>query len=79
MQAEHPLRAFRRAAKLSLSELAAKVGSTKASLSRIEQGHQRPSLNLVGRLKEATGGAVTADDFLTWPEIARPVESGVAA
>lgn len=60
----HPLKTYRERCGITLYELAELVGSTKASLSRVENGKQTPSLDLIGKLKEATGGALTADDFL---------------
>jgi transcriptional regulator with XRE-family HTH domain len=64
MDRDHPLKLWREKRGLTLDELAERVGSSKATLSRIESGKQTPSLGLIGRLKEATNGEVTADDFL---------------
>lgn len=64
----HRLRIFRQQEKLSAAALAGTVGATKASICRIEQGKQTPSLDLMFRLVEATKGFLTADDFnLTAP------------
>lgn len=60
----HPLRAYRIKTGLSLEDLANAAKTTKSTLSRIETGGINPSLDLIARLKEATGGAVSADDFL---------------
>jgi transcriptional regulator with XRE-family HTH domain len=60
----HPLRLYRDRASISLEELAKQCGSTRATLSRIENGLQSPSLALIERIRDATGGAVRADDFL---------------
>lgn len=60
----HPLKAYRIAKNMSLEELAALARSSTASLSRIENGRQEPSLALIRRLKEVTDGAVAADDFI---------------
>jgi len=42
----------------------AAVGVDRATISRIRRGLNRPSWELAGRIKLATEGAVTADDFL---------------
>lgn len=60
----HPLRTYRQKTDISLAKLAEKVGTTRASLSRIECGRQTPSLDLVSRIIKATGGKLKADDFL---------------
>lgn len=60
----HPLRAYRVEQQISLQALADAVGVTKPTMSRIERGKQKPSLDLIDRLVSETGGAVTADDFL---------------
>lgn len=46
------------------------VGASEATISRLRNGKQAPSYALVRRIREATGGAVTADDFL--PALADP-------
>lgn len=60
---EHPLRRYRRDAGLTLEALSARLGISKASLSRVETGRQTPSLALLQRITAATDGAVTANDF----------------
>ncbi len=65
---EHPLRRYRKDTETTLDALAEKIGATAATLSRIETGKQDPSLDLVRRLIEATGGAVSASDFLSAPQ-----------
>lgn len=60
----HPLRAYREKHGLALEALARRVGRTRQSMSRIERGKQKPSLDLIDRLVSETGGAVSADDFL---------------
>jgi transcriptional regulator with XRE-family HTH domain len=81
MQDKHPLRTYRKRANKSLEELAKECGTTRATLSRVETGHQSPSLDLIDRIRTATGGAVRADDFLPFrlndqdessPSAARP-------
>jgi transcriptional regulator with XRE-family HTH domain len=70
MENEHPLRLYRDRAGLSLEELANACGSTRATLSRIENGLQNPSLALIERIRDATCGAVRADDFLPFRGVA---------
>jgi len=48
----------------SARELASRVETTEATISRLKNGHALPSLELAGRIAIATGGAVTANDFL---------------
>lgn len=45
-------------------ELAQRAGTTEATISRLKNGRVQPSLELAGRIAEATGGAVTANDFI---------------
>lgn len=52
---EHPLRRYRTAKDISLETLAKRVGSTKASLSRIETRLQMPSPALARVLQKVTG------------------------
>ncbi len=49
---------------ISARELASQVETTEATISRLKNGHALPSLELAGRIAIATGGAVTANDFL---------------
>lgn len=65
---EHALRTYRRNRGISLEHLAASAGTTKATLSRIELGRQMPSAGLIAKLRDATGGAVSADDFVPQAE-----------
>ncbi len=58
----HALTEFRNARRLTLRDLAQRVGATVATLSRIENGTRSPSLALVARLKAETG--LSADAFL---------------
>ena len=52
----------REEAQISLDEMAARVGVSKATISRIERYLQSPRLTLVARIKNELD--VTADDFL---------------
>lgn len=69
MRKLHPLRAYRYSNLITLDELAAKVRTTPASLSRIERRRQAPSLGMLDRLVKATG--LSADDFLGTRRIER--------
>lgn len=40
-----------------------RVGVSEATISRLRNGKQSPSLALIRRIAEATGGVVTANDF----------------
>lgn len=58
------IKAFRRERGLSLRQLGELVGVTAASISRIENGQQDPSSDLLRRLHEVSGGLVTPNDIL---------------
>lgn len=64
------LREYRSERGLSQEDFARTVGVKKATISRIEKGRRVPSMGLVSRICEATGGALNANDFL--PEAAEP-------
>ncbi len=49
---------------ISARELALRAGTTEATISRLRHGRAQPSLELAQRIADATGGAVTANDFL---------------
>lgn len=55
MQQEHPLRQWRRANKITLSELAARLGCSIAHLSEVETRGKDVSLNLARKLSHETG------------------------
>lgn len=61
---EHPLARYRRRHKLTLVELAARVGSSQAMLSRIECGEREASVPLLRRLVAVTNGEVTIDEII---------------
>jgi len=52
---EHALTTFRRENEISVADLAARVGSTRQTIYRIEAGEQTPSPALAGRIQEITG------------------------
>lgn len=62
---EHALKKFRTDANMTLAKFGEQVGASKGFLSRIENGRQRPSIDLIERIIAATAGAVRADDFLS--------------
>jgi transcriptional regulator with XRE-family HTH domain len=64
MSTNHPLREYRKKLGLSLDEIAARAGTTKSSVSRIELYQISPPLALVGRLVHATDGWLRPDDFM---------------
>jgi phosphopantothenoylcysteine decarboxylase/phosphopantothenate--cysteine ligase len=45
-------------------DFAKAIGTTEATISRLRHGRAQPSLDLAQRISEATGGAVTANDFM---------------
>lgn len=61
---KHALTRFRERRGLSMAELARMAETSRQTIHRIENGDQWPSRDLMAKLKEVTGGAVTADDFL---------------
>lgn len=64
----HPLKAWRNSQTPPVTQgtLASRAGTTKGHVSKIEAGLLEPQLELVRRLVEATGGAVTADEIVWW-------------
>lgn len=73
---EHPLRTYRVARNLSIDALAAKVGASKSTISRVETGDQRPSFDLLQRLLKETG--ISADDFLAFDPRPAPASEHAA-
>lgn len=61
---DHPLIDFRKKNGLSRRAMAERVHTSRQTIHRIEKGDQTPSLALVGRIINATGGELRADDFL---------------
>jgi hypothetical protein len=60
----HPLRIWRLANDYTVAGLAALAELSTATVSRIENRRQTPSLAMIKRLIEASGGALVAGDFL---------------
>lgn len=61
---EHPLRKYRRENDLSLEVLAERVGTTRATISRIETLVREPSAEMMRKISAATNGVVTPNDLL---------------
>jgi phosphopantothenoylcysteine decarboxylase/phosphopantothenate--cysteine ligase len=61
----------------SARKLAAHAGTTEATISRLRHGRALPSLELARRIAEATGGAVTANDFVAPDQAARGTGGGL--
>lgn len=65
-----PLRRYRLKHKLSQSQLAALIGTTTPTVSRLETGDRLPSFAMVLKIVAVTNGNVTADDFMPARETA---------
>ena len=63
------------------SDFADLISVDKSNVSRWINGHVRPEWDVIKRIKDATGGAVTADDFLDTPQSSDvdPTSNGKAA
>jgi hypothetical protein len=61
----HPLKYFLADREMSQAEFAKRIGSTQASVSRYVAGARMPRREHLARIRKATGGTVTADDFLS--------------
>jgi transcriptional regulator with XRE-family HTH domain len=59
----HPLKAYRKARKIPLHDVAKATQLSKASLSRIEAYKQSPSRPSLDRLIKYAGGLLTPNDF----------------
>jgi len=60
---EHPLRKWRKSKGLTLEAAAAKVGTSRHVWSDWERGRRTPSKEFMPRVRELTGGIVSADHF----------------
>lgn len=77
-EVKHPLRDWRERHRVSLRELAERLGDTEAgplisyaSLGRIERGLQPPSWAVLERIYEITDGQVAPNDFIGAADSAR--------
>ena len=52
---KHQITAYRKAFGQSLADMAAVLGTTKAHLSKIENGSRKPSIVLAKRISDMTG------------------------
>jgi len=64
MAMTHPLTRYIETSDVGRTALAKAAGTSRQTIHRIERGEQSPSLDLIGRLIDATGGALRADDFM---------------
>lgn len=55
---------YLRETKRTAADFAAEVGTTEATISRIRNRRQTPSLEMAVRVSKATGGQVTPSDLL---------------
>jgi hypothetical protein len=60
---DHPLRIWRRASRRSLEAVAAEIGWSASTISRVERGLQKPAPQLVRRIIEVAGGALDLAAF----------------
>ena len=67
------LKRYREAQGLKQDELAVRLGTTAATISRIEAGTRYPSVKLMRQIMAATNGAITPNDFVV------PTETGASA
>ncbi len=56
--------AYRNLVRLTLKEMAEKLGIAVSYLSMIEAGHRRPSPDLAKKMMEVSDGAITLEDAL---------------
>jgi len=60
---EHPLRAWRKAKGLTLEAAAGAVGTSRQVWSDWERGRRRPNGDFMPKVRQFTGGQITADHF----------------
>ena len=58
------LKTFRKSEKLTLDQMAARLGVSGATVQRWETGKMRPDWKHIPAIERATGGKVTAADFV---------------
>lgn len=68
--AQHPLTRYIETRDVGRTALAKAAGTTRQTIHRIERGEQSPSLEMIGKLIEATNGVLRADDFMPRRETA---------
>ncbi len=65
---EHPLRAYRVRKNIIAEVFGARVGVSKSTISRIENGKHNFTRDLVRRIVDETGGEVTAEQLVSYVE-----------
>ena len=60
---EHPLRKWRKSQGLTLETAASRIGTSRQVWSDWERWRRRPGPALMPKVRELTGGAISADDF----------------
>ena len=60
---DHPLRKWRKAKGLTLEAVARQIGTSRQVWSDWERGCHKPGPDLMPKVRELTGGAITADTF----------------
>lgn len=70
MTAIHPLRRWRKEKELTGTTLGRLIGVSKSTVSGYETGKRTPRMRTLKRIRELTGGSVTADHFLSMVEAA---------
>lgn len=63
---------------ISQTEFARIIQASQVAVSRYVSGHRMPGRERLLRIREATGGAVSADDFLDCVQEAAPVPAEAA-
>lgn len=56
-------------------EFGARIGVKRLAVYRYMRGLRRPAFVVMQRIAEATGGAVTANDFYDMPDAGAPAEA----
>lgn len=62
------LTAYLQENKISDAEFARRVGVSHSLVHRWKSGEKRPSMETAARIRDATDGAVSADDFMPPPQ-----------
>lgn len=60
---EHPLRKWRKGKGWTLEKAARAVGTSRQVWSDWERGRRRPDRHFMPKVRELTGGVITADHF----------------
>lgn len=67
----HPLKAWRKANSITLTQLSEKAGVRHSHLSMVENGHRSVSLETARKIAQATGGAVSVEVLANASEAAQ--------